>query len=1418
MQMKSRYLALLFFFNWLLLCIFPRYASAQDVSSQMLPSIKVVEGQLISISQAEAYFGAATTSTDGLCGFLVTELCVNGILPRSVEVAEIARSLNNDPDLIFEYVYNTIDTEFMFGSHKGSKGTIIDRSGTPFDQAVLLAELFEQAGHSATLKLGTVSLTGTQFAEWTGITGAKAACQLLALGGIPGAINGTTSADCLYAGNAANVSLLHIWVEATVGGTNYFFDPSFKGFKHFSQLNLATEAGLIAGGAYNAVLGGALTGSLSGQAWISTLNDQALATKIKSYATNLMSRMRQSDLAGSGLKEIAGGREIIPALRPAGGWRLATPLHYSVSQSWSGDVPDQYRAKFIVDGYIPNLDGTPGEMKIIGGNFFADEIYGQKLQVYARRDPPLGLGAKILAPEPWDFFPRLALGKYVLDEGPGCLQSPVPVYCDQGNLPLYLRLTADHPFAAESGTYADATIERFLHFSYPITIVDGWGNTSQEMADLWSRFPSSAVVESLGYTMTGPFGVKTDARVPSKSGAKARALAAISWLAQFTRAANLHGEIANGRFTHLHTIGVSMADFEPIYPAYINEPPNSTMPRGVTFADETLVLDVETTFGITLRTPDPVSRRAAVHAIATTGAALEGSILEQQTDSPDAGSTARRFAWGNKPESGETPATTSRKVYQFNSLNASSIANVLVTENLATGVHPTFGVFQQEPIGAAVAAGFQTGLKNRILKYTDLGYEVTTSSEALLGPGNRLGSEVITLQQYADGAGWTSFYDRLPSMQAGGAFVANKYDADGDPVEIAHVILRRGRPSKGGGGPSITQSVQYDPNTAADVLKDEFIDRSTHLGVDIRTGTAAYTTPALDSVGFGKFPYLLTSAVSTTSDKKNEKNGTAPALGDGNFVWNMAGSAQISSSAMEAMGQSRPDMAAETIATFLAMQDIYREPPSKEREVAGLLAADWWTRSMLHNVVTVRQGASAEQYIRGGDGKYSPAAGGAGEAVVTGKRVARRATNISLGENQTQLDAITRVWKENSGTDSVVIKVRSANGDQREYEYWKRPMPIPAGAISSNPDGLFGTDESYFKGHRLSKWRFQRGIDLTPVYTDTYSYPSEPDPSRINSSLGYGLDAPVKLAGTNTYKNAQGGDHSFVFAIPENECTGIFLHGAEILLKEVFDPSDATTPILRYNYDCTGRVKSIEDANAIRDATIAPYEVGVAPGFFGRRQDPLGGGYSVVFLRDGKETRHTDEVGNVTTSLLDAQGRVRERDLPDGQRILFDYDDRNNVIRRTVKPKPSSTDPDLISEASYHAFWNKPSWIEDPKNGRTDFTYSGVANWSFTGAGKGEFATVDQPAVGGVRPHYSYTYNSAGQIKTITDAENTVHRTTYDDRGFPSCTIIDDAGLNIATGYEFNNRGDIVTTIDPRGMDRAWCLDGQRLPANAGGN
>ncbi|MGH9553288.1 MAG: hypothetical protein ACRD3W_28160, partial [Terriglobales bacterium] len=118
-------------------------------------------------------------------------LIASNTVPGPASIAELARALKNDADLIFQYVYNNIDFAPMFGVQKGAFGAIVDGIGGPFDQCMLLVALLRQAGYTANYVFGQIQLTPAQLENWlgVGIADSGPSSNLLANAGIPYTVN-----------------------------------------------------------------------------------------------------------------------------------------------------------------------------------------------------------------------------------------------------------------------------------------------------------------------------------------------------------------------------------------------------------------------------------------------------------------------------------------------------------------------------------------------------------------------------------------------------------------------------------------------------------------------------------------------------------------------------------------------------------------------------------------------------------------------------------------------------------------------------------------------------------------------------------------------------------------------------------------------------------------------------------------------------------------------------------------------------------------------------------------------------------------------------------------------------------------------------------------------------------------------------
>lgn len=81
-------------------------------------------------------------------------------------VAELARALSYDPDLIYQYVRNNIEFYPIFGVQKGSLGAVLDNQGTAYDQAMLMVDLLRASGYTATFVTGVIKVTAAQMNQW----------------------------------------------------------------------------------------------------------------------------------------------------------------------------------------------------------------------------------------------------------------------------------------------------------------------------------------------------------------------------------------------------------------------------------------------------------------------------------------------------------------------------------------------------------------------------------------------------------------------------------------------------------------------------------------------------------------------------------------------------------------------------------------------------------------------------------------------------------------------------------------------------------------------------------------------------------------------------------------------------------------------------------------------------------------------------------------------------------------------------------------------------------------------------------------------------------------------------------------------------------------------------------------------------
>ncbi len=848
----------------------------------------------------------------------------------------------------------------------------------------------------------------------------------------------------------------------------------------------------------------------------------------------------------------------------------------------------------------------------------------------------------------------------------------------------------------------------YIRFATPFTIVHGWGETNRGLIDKWGAIPDAELPfqPNNGCDRCG-----TDYH--QSAGDEGRIRLAASWLVQASKAARLHASIANSIYTHHHTIGIVVADANVT--STIVDPGQTPQILNYGIADSFDRLDAETGFSVTSKTSTATDRRVAIHAIAATEDALEGSVVAQNADLPDTVSTATRFEWGNSPPAAEDPSAIPsgsigpRKFYDFTQANASTaqvnaVTSVMLVEGKLTTTSSDTHPGDNPTIGPNETGLRQSDNAQLITSYASLGFDVVASEEAFLGPGQRAG--------YFTLAAGTTLYSHANSKQRGGAFVATLYDpATGDPVQIAHIGANVGDFGPvgikgGGGGTQPNQQSMYDPAMAGDLLKSKFVDRSKAIGVDLESGAVTYESPATLTTGSGDFPYSLSASLIWRGGEFQDQdfgpiNHAAPTTP---VTTNWNNTLAISGSAIEAMGENDIRAAAGTVAAFMAMQDVYRSAVSPQREVTAVLAGSWWVRQVTGNVAAVNVGAGTRQFLKTFDGTwFAPGAGEYGTLSQVGQRVVYVQPKCT---NKGYSYVLTRGW-DYSG---VSFAVTSAHGDTQNFSFW--------GTTFNDQSGQFC---AFQHGFRMSSWTFPYGVTVNLVYQQLATGQLD-DLVQVNNSLGRQINfvqsglggfnngltgADLRTVGMSGYPLGP-----FSTSLVETEPTGAqttlnfaLSTGVEWQLNNVLRADNATTPGIAYTYDTLGRVQLAQDATALQLGNRHPYAFYLAEGARADRVDPAGGDYSIINDIYHRPLGYIDEIGRSTAVTHDGRGRVTSYTYPEGNQEQLGYDDHNNPNSLIRVAKPGSSLANISVSAVWDPAWNKPTSVTDALGCQTILAY-----------------------------------------------------------------------------------------------------------------
>ena len=175
---------IIFLFPLLSIVVTPQSIIAGEPTAISGPGWVAVTATPISPDQARVYYDTKAKSLQASSiGLNMASASSKEACP---EIVELARGLQGDPKLVYDYVHNHIDYVPYFGSLKGPCLTLLDGNGNDFDQASLMIALLA-GSHASELKFvfGVMAISYDSLINWLGARNQDEVLNILAGGGIP---------------------------------------------------------------------------------------------------------------------------------------------------------------------------------------------------------------------------------------------------------------------------------------------------------------------------------------------------------------------------------------------------------------------------------------------------------------------------------------------------------------------------------------------------------------------------------------------------------------------------------------------------------------------------------------------------------------------------------------------------------------------------------------------------------------------------------------------------------------------------------------------------------------------------------------------------------------------------------------------------------------------------------------------------------------------------------------------------------------------------------------------------------------------------------------------------------------------------------------------------------------------------------
>lgn len=366
-------------------------------------------------------------------------------------IIALARGLENDPALIFEFVNNHVQYEPIFGWRNDAPSTLFSLRGSDADQATLFVELMRQAGFTANYRIGIVTYDVPTLANWIGSDATNFAVDSALL-------NGGMS----ITPNGANFDVIRIWAEADIGGTVFQFDPAMKTYAESAGLDINAVT------TYDEATfrTNALVGATLGVDSLINMNEANVQNAMETHATELVNHI-ETTMPTANVADVIYQRDIV----------------FNELAGFSTDLPNALNVTGAAT--IPNLPDTVRhtvqfQYEGIDETLFVDEFSSGTLSL--RYD-----GAT---------RPILTLNGTPLATG-----NPL-VLGSTTQMDIFI----DHPYTALGGTFADQAGPFFLQVGDSHTFLHDFGGASLDMTDFHVERLFAATGDGIEDETLGLFG------------------------------------------------------------------------------------------------------------------------------------------------------------------------------------------------------------------------------------------------------------------------------------------------------------------------------------------------------------------------------------------------------------------------------------------------------------------------------------------------------------------------------------------------------------------------------------------------------------------------------------------------------------------------------------------------------------------------------------------------------------------------------------------------------------------------------------------------------------------------------------------------------------------------------------------------